>query len=256
MDDVAISIKNLRKTYPAKTFGSKKTSAVDALKGIDLEIKKGEFFGLLGPNGAGKTTLINILTGVANKTSGSIHIFGKDIEKQSLDVKRHIGVSPQDYNFDVWLGVSKTLEYHAAYYGIPSAVRKKRADELLSRFGLKEKGNADTRVLSGGMKRKLILARALITDPDIIILDEPTAAVDVEVRHELWKYIQELNKSGKTIILTTHYLEEAERLCDRVAIINEGKIVAKGTPKDLMKQRKVKRLEDVFLHMTKEVKTT
>ena len=222
----AISIRNLKKSYEDTV----------ALKGIDLTIGDGEFFGLLGPNGAGKTTTINILTGLVRKNEGNSEIFGKDTVKDYRFTRSQVGISAQEFTQDWFFPLDKLLYFQAGYYGIPKEKAKKRVDELLSRLGLEEKREARLRQLSGGMKRRFQIAKALVHDPRIIILDEPTAGVDVELRHELWQYFRELHEAGKTILLTTHYIEEAERLCDKVAIIDKGRVITEGSPKELTSQ--------------------
>ena len=212
----AITIKGLKKTY----------NGVEALKGINFSIKEGEFFALLGPNGAGKTTTINILTGLTNKTSGEVLLFGKDVVKDYKEARALIGLVPQEFNFDRFETVYNILSYNAGYFGIPQKERPAKIKKVLEQLNLWDKKDAQAQELSGGMKRKLMIARALIHEPRIIILDEPTAGVDVETRKAMWRYFKKLNKEGVTILLTTHYIEEAEELCERVAIINKGQIVA------------------------------
>ncbi|MBI2675196.1 MAG: ABC transporter ATP-binding protein [Candidatus Aenigmarchaeota archaeon] len=245
-----ISFKNFRKEYKDLT----------AVKGLDLDIKKGEFFGLLGPNGAGKTTTISALVGLVKLTSGSITVKGHDSVKDYKKVHALIGLAPQEENLDFWfLNVREILVYHAGYFGIPQKEAGKKADDLLKMMDLWEKRSSKVMELSGGMKRRLLLARAMMHGPEIIVMDEPTAGADVELRRKLWKYIKLLNREGKTIILTTHYLEEAETLCDRVAIMNKGEIVAMGTPEELKENTKIKgmaagkgRLEDVYMNLIRE----
>jgi ABC-2 type transport system ATP-binding protein len=215
----AISIKNLYKTYKEK-----KAPEVNALKGINLEIKEGSFFGLLGPNGAGKSTLINLITGICNLTSGEILVFGKDIIKDFQYTRKMIGLSQQEFKLDPFLFVKEELRITGGFFGKDSKYLKEKIPKLLQRLGLSEKANAYTDRISGGMKRRVSVAKALIHEPKILILDEPTAGLDVELRQELWTLLEELNKSGTTILLTTHYLEEAEHLCDTIAIINDGQI--------------------------------
>jgi len=222
--ELAIDIKDLKKSY-------KNTLA---LNGIDLKIKKGQFYGLLGPNGAGKTTTIGIITGLVKLEEGSVSIFGKDIIKDFRYTRSKIGVSPQDFNSDWFFSIEKLLLFQAGYYGINKKDATPRVESLLDRLGLKNKRNARIRELSGGMKRRFEIAKALVHDPQILILDEPTAGVDVELRHELWKYFGDLHNEGKTILLTTHYIEEAELLCDKVAIIDSGKVITEGSPKELI----------------------
>tara|TARA_B100001778_G_C18549101_1_gene612194 strand:+ start:428 stop:1348 length:921 start_codon:yes stop_codon:yes gene_type:complete len=220
----AITIKDLRKSY----------SGTVALKGVDISIRKGEFFGLLGPNGAGKTTTINILTGLVRKDAGETKVFGSDTVTDFRFTRKQVGISSQEFTQDWFFPLDKLLLFQAGYYGIKSADAIDRVESLLDRLGLKEKRNARIRQLSGGMKRRFQIAKALVHDPKILILDEPTAGVDVELRHELWKFFSELHDEGKTILLTTHYIEEAEMLCDKVAIIDCGKVITEGSPKELI----------------------
>ncbi|NNE58619.1 MAG: ABC transporter ATP-binding protein [Hellea sp.] len=222
----AIEIKGLKKTYKA----TKKAPAKEALKGIDLTIPRGSIFGLLGPNGAGKSTLINILAGLVVKSQGSASICGHDIVTATRQARASIGVVPQEIAMDVYFTPYQALELQAGYYGVPKSER--RSEEILAALGLSDKRDAYVRQLSGGMKRRLLIAKALVHNPPVLILDEPTAGVDIELRRQLWEYVQELHAGGTTIILTTHYLEEAEALCDRIAIIHNGEITAneeKGT---------------------------
>jgi ABC-2 type transport system ATP-binding protein len=238
--DRALQISDLVKRYPTGT---------EALKGVSLEIETGEFFGLLGPNGAGKSTLIHCATGLAQPTEGDIRIFGHDAVRHYAQARVSVGLAPQDLNLDWFLTLEETLDYHGGYFGMPKKDRKERAAELLDAFSLTEKRKDRTRTLSGGMKRRLILARALMHRPKLLILDEPTAGVDVELRLELWHYVQRINTEGTTILLTTHYLEEAEQLCSRIAFINEGEIVAQGSSQDLASQYGVSSLEDAYLEL-------
>ena len=224
----AIEIKNLAKTYDK----SKKAPAKTALKGVDLTIPRGSIFGLLGPNGAGKSTMINILAGLVNKTSGSAAICGYDIETQTRQARASIGIVPQEIAMDVFFTPFQALELQAGYYGVPKAQR--RSEEILAALGLSDKRDAYVRQLSGGMKRRLLIAKALVHTPPVLILDEPTAGVDIELRRQLWEYVQELHARGTTIILTTHYLEEAETLCDHIAIMHHGEIVANESKTSLM----------------------
>jgi len=213
----AISFKNVTKVYPGN---------VEALKDISFDVQEGEFFGFLGPNGAGKTTSINIMTGLANFNSGSACVFGQDVITNYRETRRMIGLSPQEFNFDPYFSIEKLLRYEAGYFGVSFRRAKERAHHLLNEFGLFEKRSQTVRRLSGGMKRRLLIARALMHDPKILILDEPTAGVDLELRYRLWQFLKELNEAGRTIFLTTHYLEEAEKLCSRIGVVHEGKIVA------------------------------
>ena len=223
MSKIAIKIKGLKKSY----------NGIKALKGINIEIPKGEFFGLLGPNGAGKTTTINILTGLVFKDEGSCLVFNQDTINNYRYTRSKIGIAAQELSVDWFFTIEKLLYFQAGYYGITPEKAKNTIDELLFRLGLDKKKDSRLRQLSGGMKRRFQIAKSLVHDPDILILDEPTAGVDVELRHDLWKYLRELNDNGKTILLTTHYIEEAELLCEKVAIIDEGKILKKGSPKQL-----------------------
>lgn len=227
MPDLALEIKNLAKTY--KSNGQE----VSALSDLSLNIKKGSIFGLLGPNGAGKSTLINILAGLVNKSSGTVKVLGHDIDKEYRKAKYKLGIVPQELVLDPFFSVKETLDIYAGYYGIKS--NKLRTEEIINALGLKDKTNSNPRALSGGMKRRLLVAKALVHSPDILILDEPTAGVDIELRRQLWDYVVTLNKAGTTIILTTHYLEEAEELCDEIAIINKGKLIANDKTKNLKK---------------------
>ncbi len=216
----AIEVRGLEKTYA----GSKKAPAKTALRGVDLAIPRGSMFGLLGPNGAGKSTLINILAGVVNKTGGTASIWGRDIDRQPRDARAALGVVPQEIVADVFFTPREALEVQAGFYGVPKDER--RSDALLAALGLSDKANAYVRALSGGMKRRLMVAKALVHNPPVLILDEPTAGVDVELRRQLWAYVREINAQGVTILLTTHYLEEAQELCDTIAIMNRGQVVA------------------------------
>jgi ABC-2 type transport system ATP-binding protein len=236
----ALQITDLVKRYPTGT---------EALRGVSLEIGTGEFFGLLGPNGAGKSTLIHCTTGLASPTSGAIRVFDHDAVEGYGEARLAVGLAPQDLNLDHFLTVGETLDYHGGYFGMPKRDRRERATELLEAFSLTGKRDDRTRTLSGGMKRRLILARALMHRPRLLILDEPTAGVDVELRLELWHYVQRINAEGTTILLTTHYLEEAEQLCDKIAFINGGEIVAQGTSGELAARYGVSGLEDAYLEL-------
>jgi len=219
---VAIEIQNINKRY----------GDLEALKDINLTIDQGEFFGLLGPNGAGKSTLIGILGGLVNKDFGRITVLGKDIISNYRETKKSLGIVPQEVTFDPYFNVRETLEIQSGYFGIKNNDHK--INELLEALDLTDKAEIGPRQLSGGMKRRLLIAKALVHDPEIIVLDEPTAGVDVELRNSLWDYVIKLNQQGKTIILTTHYLEEAETLCDRIAIMNKGEIVKIDTKENLI----------------------
>jgi len=221
----ALSVKQLKKVY---------SNGVVALKGIDLVVPEGEFFGLLGPNGAGKTTIIGIIVGLVNKTSGRVEVLGHDLDMDTSQARASVGIVPQEFNFSIFEKVQSIVVDQAGYYGIPRAVALPRAEKYLKQLGLWEKRNSAARMLSGGMKRRLMIARALIHEPKLLILDEPTAGVDIELRREMWVFLRELNTAGRTIILTTHYLEEAEQLCRSVAIIHEGEIIEQGLVKDLL----------------------
>tara|TARA_Y100000814_G_scaffold158116_1_gene115463 strand:- start:1267 stop:2193 length:927 start_codon:yes stop_codon:yes gene_type:complete len=222
----AIEIKGLKKFY----------GDVHALDGVDIKINKGEFFGLLGPNGAGKTTTINILTGLVFRDEGSTLVFGRDTVSDYRFTRSKIGIAAQEFSVDWFFPIEKLLFFQAGYYGIRKKDAAPMVEELLTRLGLDKKKNARLRQLSGGMKRRFQLAKALVHDPDIIILDEPTAGVDVELRRDLWQYLRNLHEKGKTILLTTHYIEEAELLCENVAIIDQGRILKEGSPKALTQE--------------------
>lgn len=226
MAKYAIEIKNL-----VKKFG-----ALRALKGLDLTVEKGEFFALLGPNGAGKSTTINILCSLANKTSGMVKINGYNIDSHPSEAKSFLGIVPQEFNFSIFETPLQVLIYQAGYYGIPRKLAKERAEKYLKLLSLWHKKDVQSRKLSGGMKRRLMIARALMHEPKILILDEPTAGVDIEIRHSMWELLKKLNEEGITIILTTHYLEEAESLCKRVAIIKEGEIIECASMKSITKK--------------------
>ncbi|WP_338502183.1 ABC transporter ATP-binding protein [Sphingomonas kaistensis] len=225
----AIRITDLGKTYA----GGKR-----ALDGVSLEVRQGEFFGLLGPNGAGKSTLINILAGLVGKSEGKVDIWGFDIDQHPRNAKLSIGIVPQEILFDPFFTPREALEIQAGLYGVPP--KERRSDELLAAMGLSDKAHAYSRTLSGGMKRRLLVAKAMVHSPPILVLDEPTAGVDIELRQQLWAYVKQLHASGVTVILTTHYLEEAEQLCDRIAIINHGKVVANEPTKTLLSRAQEK----------------
>ncbi|MGN0921132.1 MAG: ABC transporter ATP-binding protein [Cellvibrio sp.] len=223
----ALLIKNLQKTYP---------NQFQALKGIDLEVAPGDFFALLGPNGAGKSTTIGIISSLVTKTAGQVQIFGQDIDQDFSRAKKFIGVVPQEFNFNPFEKVLDIILQQAGYYGIRAKDALARAEMLLQKLGLWDKKIVQARMLSGGMKRRLMIARALIHKPQLLILDEPTAGVDIELRRSMWDFLKEINADGTTIILTTHYLEEAESLCRNVAIINHGEIVKNTSIKNLLQQ--------------------
>lgn len=221
----ALKIESVKKVYDTGT---------EALKGVSLTIPQGEFFGLLGPNGAGKSTLISIMSGLALKTSGSVEVAGISVDKDPDQAKSFIGLVPQEFNFNIFEKVEDIVLDQAGYYGISRKDARPRVDKILEQLGLFEKRKDKAMDLSGGMKRRLMIARALVHEPSILLLDEPTAGVDVELRRGMWDFLRELNKNGTTIILTTHYLEEVEILCSRVAIINKGEIIAEGGVKELI----------------------
>jgi len=221
----ALSIRQLTKTYG---------NGFQALSGIDLDVAEGDFFALLGPNGAGKSTTIGILSTLVNKTSGTVNIFGNDLDRQPAALKRSIGVVPQEFNFNQFEKTFDIVVTQAGYYGIPANVAKERAEQYLTQLGLWDKRDTPSRSLSGGMKRRLMIARALIHEPRLLILDEPTAGVDIELRRSMWSFLTELNEKGITIILTTHYLEEAEQLCRNIGIIDHGTIVQNTSMRDLL----------------------
>jgi ABC-2 type transport system ATP-binding protein len=223
MTEAAISIRDLAKTYQ----GGKR-----ALDGVSFDVERGSIFGLLGPNGAGKSTIINILAGMVQKSSGSAKIWGFDIDVNPRNAKASIGIVPQEISFDPFFTPFEMLELYAGLYGVPKG--KRRSTELLKAVRLEDKADAYARTLSGGMKRRLLVAKAMVHSPPVIVLDEPTAGVDIELRQQLWEYVVELNRQGTTVVLTTHYLEEAEELCDRIAIINHGKLIANKPTKELV----------------------
>ncbi|MDQ3139863.1 MAG: ABC transporter ATP-binding protein [Pseudomonadota bacterium] len=232
MSEAAISIRDLQKTYA----GGKR-----ALDGVSIEVPRGQIFGLLGPNGAGKSTLINILAGLVNKSGGSATIWGFDIDKHRRNAKVSIGIVPQEILFDPFFTPAETLDQQAGLYGVPKS--RRRTMELLRAVHLEDKANAYSRTLSGGMKRRLLVAKAMVHSPPILVLDEPTAGVDIELRQQLWSYVRSLNEQGVTVVLTTHYLEEAEQLCDRIAIINHGKLIANEATRTLVGMTQEKAVE-------------
>jgi ABC-2 type transport system ATP-binding protein len=234
----ALKVEKLKKTY---------SNGLLALDGVSLDVEAGRFFGLLGPNGAGKTTLINSVVSLARPESGRVEVFGRDAFMEFREARRMIGVSPQEINLDKFLTVEETLLYHAGYYGVERKKAEERASEMLERFELTGRRAQRVNTLSGGMKRRVLFARALMHDPKILFLDEPTAGVDIELRYKLWEYIRELNRGGLTILLTTHYLEEAEELCEEIALINDGRIAALGTSAELKKEYGVSNIEGVYL---------
>jgi len=220
---------------------------LQALNNVSFNVARGDFFAFLGPNGAGKTTTINVLTGLSNYRTGEVKVFGYDTTKEYIQARKLIGLCAQEFNFDPFLTIHQLLVYQAGYFGIPPKRAAKRADELLERFALAEKRSVKHRALSGGMKKRLLICRALIHDPEILILDEPTAGCDLELKYQIWDYLTQLNKEGKTIFLTTHYMEEAEKLCKTIGIINRGRIVRIGEKKEVLQD---KSLEAVFLEVT------
>jgi ABC-2 type transport system ATP-binding protein len=233
----AIRIENLRKTYGKK-------GGVEVLHGLNLDIPKGQFLGLLGPNGAGKTTTISCITGVTSPTEGNIVVLGYDVVKDYRAARSVIGVSPQEFNIDTFQTVDEILDFQAGFFGITGKEMRERREDILKRFDLISHRDKKFQFLSGGLKRRVTFAKAMMHNPDILILDEPTAGVDVETRHALWKFLRELHKGGKTILLTSHYLEEVEALCERVAIIKDGAILTDDSVANLTKD---KNLEKVYL---------
>ncbi len=236
----ALEITNFTKRYG-------KTVAVDS---ISLSVKPGEFFGFLGPNGAGKSTTIHCITGIARFTEGTISVFGHDVNQDYREARKKIGLSPQEFNIDIFAPIRKILWYVGGFYGMSREERKKRTEEMIKVFELEKHAEKQFRQLSGGLKRRVMLARAMMHDPQLLILDEPTAGVDVELRHELWDYLRKINEAGKTILFTSHYLEEVERLCNRIAIIYEGKIVAVGDKSEFVKEGS--NLEKKYLELTRK----
>lgn len=235
----ALTIRQLTKTYG---------NGFEALKGIDLDVAEGDFFALLGPNGAGKSTTIGILSTLVNKTSGTVNVFGHDLDREPSALKRCLGLVPQEFNFNQFEKPLDIVATQAGYYGIPRREARERAEEYLTKLGLWDKHDVSSRMLSGGMKRRLMIARALVHRPRLLILDEPTAGVDIELRRSMWGFLTDLNKQGVTIILTTHYLEEAEQLCRNIAIIDQGRIVENTNMRDLL----LKLQSETFLFDLKE----
>lgn len=235
----ALEISHFSKSYKDK----------QAVKDLSLTVKKGEFFGLLGHNGAGKSTTIKCITGIATFTEGTIHVMGFDVKKDYQQARDAIGLSPQDFNVDIFAPIDKAIDYVGGYFGMPANERKTRREELFELLDLTQFKGKPFGQLSGGYKRRYILARALMHNPDVLILDEPTAGIDVEQRRALWEYLQNLHKEGKTIILTSHYLEEVERLCDRVAILHNGELLADLTKEEFTKDNAT--LEETYLRLTK-----
>ncbi len=239
----ALNIKNLQKTYK---------NGVHALKGVDLTVKQGDFFALLGPNGAGKSTAIGIICSLVTKTSGQVEVFGRDLDSNAADVRMHIGLVPQEFNFNIFEPVGEILINQAGYYGINRKEATRRAETYLKQLDLWEKRFDMAKELSGGMKRRLMIARALMHQPKLLILDEPTAGVDIEIRHSMWKFLKQVNQQGTTIILTTHYLEEAESLCDNIAIIDNGITIEQTEMRSLLDRL---HLETFILYLTKAIET-
>jgi len=231
----AVSVNQLTKIYAKNSLNS-----VVALNELNLEVKEGEIFGLLGPNGAGKTTFINILSGTVIKTKGSVNVWGFDIDKNPRQVRASVGIVPQEVNLDAFFSPRKLLELQAGLYGVPK--KNRITDEILKMVSLEKQANSYSRSLSGGMKRRLLIAKAMVHQPPILVLGEPTAGVDVELRQNLWENVKNLNKQGVTIILTTHYLFEAQEMCDRIAILNKGDLVAHDTTKNLLNRIKTKKI--------------
>jgi len=227
MNKLALCITNLHKEYK---------SGLKALKGVDIKVKEGDFFALLGPNGAGKSTILSIICSLVKKTSGKVSVFGESIDHDFSIVKKNIGVVPQEFNFNQFEKVFDIISTQGGYFGIPRKLSEERAEKYLKLLGLWDKRDQTPRMLSGGMKRRLMIARALVHEPKLLILDEPTAGVDIELRRSMWKFLKEINEKGTTIILTTHYLEEAEHLCRNVAIIDRGEIIQNTSTNDLLRQ--------------------
>ncbi|MCD5381091.1 MAG: ABC transporter ATP-binding protein [Candidatus Pacebacteria bacterium] len=232
-----------------KTYGSRESIKI-AVDNVSLHVKRGCFFGLLGPNGAGKSTIINSIAGITQPTSGQILVDGIDVVKDYKLARTKVGLSPQEFNVDIFSTPEQLMDYMAGYYGVKSETRKEMVNSLIGRFDLEAHRKIKFQKLSGGLKRRAMLGRALVHTPDLLILDEPTAGVDVEQRHDLWAYLKELNEGGKTIILTSHYLEEIEHLCTDIAVINHGRIVAEGTKEEFMKNGKS--IEERYLEITRE----
>lgn len=244
MSSPMLEIKDLVKVYGT---GKEAKTAVDH---INLTVERGAFFGLLGPNGAGKSTTIHCITGIAQPTSGQVLVDGVDVVKDYKKARTKVGLSPQEFNVDIFSTPEQLMDFMGGYYGIKKAEREARVNELIARFDLEKHRDVKFQKLSGGLKRRAMLGRALVHTPDLLILDEPTAGVDVEQRHDLWAYLKEMNERGKTIILTSHYLEEIQYLCNEIAIINHGKIVAQGTKEEFMKDGKS--VEQTYLEITRE----
>jgi ABC-2 type transport system ATP-binding protein len=240
MNDIALNIKNFTKTY----------GDFNAVDNMTLQIPKGEFFGFLGPNGAGKSSTIHAITGIATISSGSIEVFGTDVQHNFRQARQQIGLSPQEFNTDVFASAEKIIWNVAGYYGLTKSERRVNMDRLFDILDLKKHKDKPFRTLSGGLKRRAILARAMVHDPELLILDEPTAGVDVELRHELWDYLKKINSDGKTILFTSHYLEEVQALCERIGIINRGKLIAVDSKESFTKSGQS--LEERYLEITKK----
>lgn len=238
----AIVLNKLEKTYATGTR---------ALNGVSFSVPEGAMLALLGANGAGKTTIIGILTGLVRKTGGTATVLGIDLDADPEGLRAQIGVVPQEFNFSIWEKVLDIVVDQAGYYGVPRSVAVPRAEQLLKDLGLWEKRNEVSRTLSGGMKRRLMIARALVHHPKILLLDEPSAGVDVELRREMWEFVRGLHAKGTTIVLTTHYLEEAQQLCERVVIVKKGEVVRDGLVADLLRETNMDKLEDAYLHVTR-----
>jgi len=247
LPDFAVEVRGLDKVYRA----SGKSASKHALIDVDLAIPRGSLFGLLGPNGAGKSTLINILAGLVNKTGGQALIWGNDVDRNPRQSRAAIGVVPQELNIDPFFTPRELLELQAGLYGVPP--RERRTDQILQALGLGDKAQAYARTLSGGMRRRLMVAKSMVHSPPILVLDEPTAGVDIELRQQLWAQVRELNRQGTTILLTTHYLEEAEQLCDRIAIINHGRVIACDTKDALLRRLDNKALTLIFAEAITEI---
>lgn len=241
-----LEIKSLVKIY------GKGPKAKCAVNQVSLSIPRGSFYGLLGPNGAGKSTIIHCITGIAEPTAGQILVDGVDVVKDYKLARTKVGLSPQEFNVDIFCTPAELMDYMGGYYGIRKEQRQIRINELIARFDLEQHRNEEFRKLSGGLKRRAMLGRALVHTPDLLILDEPTAGVDVEQRRDLWAYLKELNEQGKTIILTSHYLEEIQYLCNEIAIINHGRIIAEGTKEEFMKEGRS--VEEAYLQITRDSK--
>jgi len=244
MSTPMLEIKDLVKVY------GKGKDAKTAVDNISLTVKRGAFYGLLGPNGAGKSTIIHCITGIAQPTTGTITVDGVDVVKDYRNARTKVGLSPQEFNVDIFSTPAQLMDYMGGYYGITKAVRDERIEQLIDRFDLQEHRDVKFQKLSGGLKRRAMLGRALVHTPDLLILDEPTAGVDVEQRKDLWEYLKEMNERGKTIILTSHYLEEIQYLCKEIGIINHGKIVSQGTKEEFMKGGKS--VEEAYLEITRQ----